>query len=161
MVERWQYYREKWRYYSRRILLVAFLVIAVLLGRGIYQAYDLYNDRVRFTPTKIVETYFTRLATGDYEEVYRLTAKQSLTDIYGRDVTQGEFMDQLEEVTGGHSLPLEAVEIEELFKTNEARYYRVLLTFSVGGRSRQSRLFVEVHREGDSWVVTYPFAIAL
>lgn len=161
MMERWQHFKEKWRYYSKRILLVAFLVIAVFLGRGIYQAYDLYSDRVRFTPTKAVETYFTALATGDYEEVYRLTAKESLTDIYGRDVTRGEFMEQLEEVTGGRSLPLEAVEIEELFKTNEAQYYRVLLTFSIGSRSRQSRLLVEVRREGDAWVITYPFAIVL
>lgn len=161
MVERWQHFKERWRYYSKRILLVAFLLIAVLLGRGIYQAYNLYSDRVTFTPTKVIETYFTALATGDYEEVYRLTAKEDLTDIYGRDVTRGEFMEQLEEVTGGHPLPLETVEIEELFKGNEVQYYRVLLTFSVGGRSRQSRLLVEVRREGDSWVVTYPFAIVL
>ncbi|MFP3895746.1 MAG: NTF2-like N-terminal transpeptidase domain-containing protein [Anaerolineales bacterium] len=161
MAEKWEHFKERWRYYSKRIMLVAFLLIAVLLGRGIYQAYHLYSDRVTVTPTKAVETYFTALATGDYEEVYGLTAQEDLTDIYGRDVTRGEFMDQLEEVTGGYPLPLEAVESEEIFKTNEARYYRVLLTFSVGGKARQSRLLVEVRREGDAWVVTYPFAIVL
>ncbi|MFO7916506.1 MAG: NTF2-like N-terminal transpeptidase domain-containing protein [Anaerolineae bacterium] len=161
MVERWQHYKERWRYYVRVITLIGFVVIAVILGRAIYQAYDLYRDKVSFTPAKAVGAYFGALAEGDYEEVYRLTDKENLTDIYGRDVTRGEFMEQLEDVTGGHSLPLEAMEIEKLFETREERYFQVLLTFSVGGRSRQSRLLVEVRRKEDSWVVTYPFAIVL
>ena len=151
----------KWRRYSTIVRLIGILVIAAVVGVVIYQVYDFYSDKVGFTPNKAIETYFQALAAGDYEEVYRLTAKEDLTDIYGRDVTRGEFMNQLDDVTGGHSLPLEAIEIEKLFEAQGARYYEVLLTFSVGGRSRQNRLLIEVHRMRNSWVITYPFAIVL
>ncbi len=151
---------EKWQFYSKVIKVVGILVLVAIVGMAVYQVYDFYGD-VGFTPTKAIETYFTALATGDYDEVYRLTAKEDLTDIYGRDVTRGEFMDQLEGVTGGHSLPLEAIEMEKLFEDREAEYYRVFLTFSVGGTSRKSRLLVEVRREGNAWVITYPFAVVL
>ncbi len=151
----------KWRRYGTIIRLLGILVIAAVVGMVAYQVYDFYRDKVGFTPAKAVETYFVALAAGDYGEVYRLTAKENLTDIYGRDVTRGEFMDQLQGVTGGHSLPLETVEIEKVFEIKDARYYRVVLTFSVGARSRQSRLLVEARREGNSWAITYPFAIIL
>ena len=152
---------EKWRRYGTIVRLIGILVIAAVVGVVVYQVYDFYNDKVGFTPDKAIETYFQALAAGDYDEVYRLTAKEDLTDIYGRDVTRGEFMNQLEGVTGGHSLPLEAIEMEKLFEAQGVRYYEVSLTFSVGGRSHQNRLLVEVRRMRNSWVITYPFAIVL
>ncbi|MEA3407948.1 MAG: NTF2-like N-terminal transpeptidase domain-containing protein [Chloroflexota bacterium] len=151
----------KWRRYGGIARAIGILIVVAVVAVVLYQVYDFYSDKVGFTPSKAIETYFQALAAGDYEEVYRLTAKESLTDIYGRDVTRGEFMEQLEGIAGGHSLPLEAIEMEKLFEAQKARYYEVFLTFSVGGTSRQSRLLVEVRREKNSWVVTHPFAIVL
>ena len=69
-------------------------IIVALLGIIVYQLYTYYSDRIGFTPTKAIETYFQALAQGDYEEVYRLTSKEHLTDIYGRPVTETEFFEQ-------------------------------------------------------------------
>ena len=152
---------KKWRRISLTVRLVGILVIVALLGIVGYQLYDFYYERIGFTATKAIERYFNALATGDYEEVYRMTAKEDLTDIYGRRITEGEFLDQLKRLTGSHNLPFRNVEVTKLFQSRGSRYYLLKLHSSVGGTPGQSRLLVEVRREDKTWVVTYPFAIML
>ena len=137
------------------------VLLVALLGFIGYQLYDFYSDKVGFTPVKAIESYFIALAQGNYEEVYRLTAKDNLVDIYGRPITKGEFLDQLEKVTGGHRLPFTSVETTKLVEQKGVRYYLVTLHSSLGGTSGQSRLVVEVRRNDKTWVITYPFAIVL
>ena len=136
------------------------IIIAVVSFVG-YQLYDFYSDKLGFTPTKAIEAYFSALAQGDYEEVYRLTTKKDLTDIYGRPITEGEFIEQVKKVTGGRRLPFRNVETFKLVERQGSRYYVVKLHSSIGGTSGTSRLVVEVRREGNTWVLTYPFAIVL
>jgi len=136
-------------------------ILIALLGIIVYELYDFYGDKIGFTPTDAIETYFDALARGNYQEVYRLTYKVNLTDIYGRPITQGEFLDQLKKVTGGRRLPFGHIEATKLFERDGVRYYRVKLRSSVGGTPGQSDLLIEVRREGGGWVVSYPFAIIL
>jgi hypothetical protein len=152
---------KKWKRISSSVRLVGVLVIVALLTVVGYQLYDFYSERIGYTAPRAVEGYFSALATGDYEEVYRMTAKQDLTDIYGRKITEGEFADQLKGLTGGHKLPFTTIEVKKLFEGRGSRYYLVVLHSSVGGTTGQSRILVEVRREGKTWVVTYPFAIML
>jgi len=136
-------------------------ILVALLGIIGYQLYDFYSDKIGFTPTDAIESYLNALARGDYQEVYRLTCKADLTDIYGRPITQGEFFDQLEKLTGGRGLPFRRIEATKLFERRDVRYYEVKLSSSVGGTPGESRLLIQVRREDGGWVVTYPFAIML
>ncbi|MCD6520347.1 MAG: hypothetical protein J7M05_10550 [Anaerolineae bacterium] len=137
------------------------LLLIALVGIVGYELYDFYQDKVGFTPTKAIETYFDALAQGDYEKVYELTNKDYLTDIYGRPITKGEFFDQLKGLTGGHHLPFQDVEVTRVFRKRGIHYYEVKLHSTVGGIRGTSRLLVEVRRKGKTWVITYPFAIVL
>jgi hypothetical protein len=152
---------KKWRRFSLAARLLGILVIIGLVGIVAYQLYDFYQERIGFTATKAIERYFNALATGDYEEVYRLTAKADLTDIYGRRITEGEFYDQLKALTGGHKLPFASIEVKKLFQAQGSRYYLVKLHSKLGSTPGYSRLLVEVRRENKTWVITYPFAIIL
>jgi len=152
---------KQWKRISLTARLIGILIIVALLGVIGYQLYDFYVERIGFTATKAIEHYFNSLATGDYAEVYRMTDKENLTDIYGRRITEGEFYDQLKNLTGEHKLPFGAVECTKLFQGRGSRYYLVTLHSTVGGTPGQSRLLVEVRREAKTWVVTYPFAIML
>ena len=137
------------------------VIIVALVGIVGYYLYDFYQDKVGFTPTKAIESYCENLAQGNYYEVYRLTAKDHLTDIYGRPITKGEFIEQIKKLTGEHPLPFDEIEISKLAEQRGARYYLVVLRSVVGGTPGQSRLIFEVRREDNTWVVTYPFAIML
>ena len=140
---------------------VGIILILVVLGVVGYQLYDYYKDRVGFTPTKAVQSYFSTLAQGNYEEVYRLTAKDRLTDIYGRPITEREFVTQLQRLTGDRQVPFAMVEVEKLCEVHNARYYSVTLHSSIGGSTGQSHVIVEVRRQDGVWMVTYPFPIVL
>ena len=137
------------------------VVIAALLAFIGYQLYDFYRERIGLTPVRAIETYFGALSKGEFGAVYQLTAKENLTDIYGRPITEGEFIEQLENLTGGHRLPFRMVEATKLFDRSGLRYYLVTLQSSLGGAPGTSRVLVEVRRENDTWVLTYPFAIVL
>ena len=150
-----------WKRFSTMARLGGIAVIVALLGIIAYQLYAYYSDRIGFTPTRAIETYFQALAQGDYEEVHRLTFKERLTDIYGRPITETEFIEQLRRLTGGRRLPFHGVEATKLFERGGVRYYLVELHSSLGGTPGESRLLVEVRRSGKTWVVTYPFAIVL
>jgi len=136
-------------------------ILIALLGIIGYQLYDFYSDKIGFTPTDAIESYLNALARGNYEEVYRLTYRADLTDVYGRPITQGEFHDQLRKLTGGQRLPFRRIEATKLFERQSVRYYEVKLSSSVGGIPGESKLLIQVRREGGGWVVSYPFAIIL
>jgi len=136
-------------------------ILVALLGFIAYQLYDFYGDKVGYTPVKAIESYFDALARGNYEEVYRLTYKGDLTDIYGRPITEDEFVEQVHQVTGGRRLPFKSVDVEKLFERDGVRYYRVNLHSSVGGMPGQSRFLIQVRREDKGWLISYPFAIIL
>ena len=153
--------RNKLQRYTSMVRLGGIVIIIALLGVVVYQLYDFYSDKVGFTPVKAVESYFNALGQGNYQEVYRLTAKEHLTDIYGRPITKGEFIEQLKKLTGGHRLPFGSVEVTKLVERKGTYYFLVTLHSSVGGTLGESRLLVKVRREDNTWVVTYPFAIML
>ncbi|MHB0856970.1 MAG: hypothetical protein ACYC5M_05300 [Anaerolineae bacterium] len=150
-----------WNRYMPLMRLAGAALLLLVLGTVVYQLYDFYVDKLGVTPTKTITAYFDSMARGDYDEVYRLTAKADLTDIYGRPITQGEFRSQLREMTGGSTLPFRSVEVTKLSDAKGSRFYLVKLHADVGGTSGVSRMVVEVRREGKLWVVTYPFAIML
>ncbi len=149
--------------FSRRISILATLIIILLIGYVVYLVYDFYNKggMVGQTPNKAITQYFDALAQGDYEQIYLLTAKDSLTDIYGRRITEGEFISQLKKLTGDHALPFRNVEITKIYENRDVGYYEVKLHSMVGDTAGTSRLVLEVRREDDAWLVTYPFAIML
>ncbi|NLG48875.1 MAG: hypothetical protein GX552_02040 [Chloroflexi bacterium] len=150
-----------WKRLSSMTRLAAIALLVLVVAFIGYQAYDFYANKMGVTPEKAIEDYFQSLATGDYEEVYRLTAKTHLTDIYGRPITHDEFIDQVKRVTNERQLPFNEIVVTRLFRHDDSQYYLVELGSSVGGTAGKSRLTVEVHREDDLWVVTYPFAILL
>lgn len=155
--------RDRWRQIANTIRWVAALIIFVVIGMAAYQVYDFYRNRLNISSTaeKAVQSYFEALAVGNYEEVYRLTAKADLTDIYGRPITKDEFIDELRRVTGGRQLPLRVGQMVRVAEHKGSRVYAVTLQSNVGGATGQSRLLVEVRREGNGWVVCYPFGIFL
>ncbi len=142
-----------------RLGIIGFLVVVVAFVG--YKGYGLYNEKMGLTPEKAVEGYFNALATGDYEEVYRLTGKTHLTDIYGRPITHDEFVDQVKRITNERRLPFNGIEVTRMFRHEGSHYYLVELSSTVGGKAGKSKVTVEVHREDGVWVVTYPFAILL
>ncbi|MHB1295587.1 MAG: hypothetical protein ACYC4R_11395 [Anaerolineae bacterium] len=150
-----------WNRYMPLMRLAGVVILLFVLGVTVFQLYDFYVDKLGVTPTKTITAYFDALAQGNYDEVYRLTAQEDLTDIYGRPITQGEFKEQLRSLTGGSSLPFQSVEVTKLSDAEGSRFYLVKLHSDVGGTSGVSRLVVEVRRQDKIWVVTYPFAIML
>lgn len=150
-----------WKRLSSMTRLAAIALLILVVAFIGYQAYSFYATKMGFTPEKAVEDYFNALATGNYEEVYRLTGKTHLTDIYGRPITHDEFIDQVKRVTNERKLPFNEIVVTRLFRRDESHYFLVELTSNVGGTVGKSQLTVEVHREDDLWVVTYPFAILL
>ncbi len=153
--------RINWQKLSFMTRLIGILILLVVLGFGAYQLYDYYRDKVGVTPTKTITAYFDALGQGNYAEVYRLTAKDSLTDIYGRPLTRDEFLEQLERVMGERQMPFTSVETFKLLDKQGSYYYVVKVHSAIGGPDRSSRLIIEVKREGQIWVVSYPFAIVL
>jgi len=152
---------ERFRRYSMAARVLGVMIILALLGVIGYYLYDFYSDKVGFTAEKAIEAYFNALAQGDYEEVYRLTATEHLTDIYGRPITKGEFVEQLKALTGKHRLPFSRVESTKLFERQGVRYYSVTLHSFVGGKAATSKLLVQMWRVDRSWVIKYPFIIVL
>lgn len=150
-----------WKRFGFVLRLVSIAIILGLLVVIGFQLVAFYEDKVGFTPNRAIEAYFTHLAQGDYEEVYALTDKERLTDIYGRPVTEEEFIRQLQGVTGERRMPFQSITATRLLERQGVRYYVVELHSVVGGRAGTSRVLVEVRRQGGSWVVTYPFAIVL
>jgi hypothetical protein len=147
--------------YAAIARILGIVLIIFVLGVVIYQVYDFYTNRLGLTPTRAVETYFNTLAQGNYTEVYRLTAKDRLTDIYGRPVTEAEFVTQLQRLTGDRQVPFTKIEVLKLCDVRNARYYTVTLHSSIGGATGQSHVIVEVRRQDGVWMVTYPFPIVL
>ena len=125
--------RKNWQRYALYIRIGGVVIVLALLGYIGYQLYDFYEDKVGLTSGKAIETYFNAIAQGDYDEVYRLTAQDYLTDIYGRPITKGEFIKQLEQLTDGRQLPFTRFEITKAFERGSARYYIVLIHSNVGG----------------------------
>jgi hypothetical protein len=154
-------FRRAWQRFSTGVRTAAILIVIAMLGVIGYQLYIFYSDKVGFTPAKAIDTYVDALANGNYAEVYRLTSKTDLTDIYGRRITEGEFIDQLKRLTGEHKLPFSNVEITKVAEREGVRYYDVKLHSVVGGTAGTSRLLIQVRREDKTWVVVYPFAIVL
>ncbi|HHX64421.1 MAG TPA: hypothetical protein GX702_05975 [Chloroflexi bacterium] len=144
-----------------RLRIAGVIILLAVLVMGAFQLYDFYKVRVGVTPVKTIESYFVALGQGNYDEVYRLTSKQHLTDIYGRPITQDEFRDQLRKLTGGRNLPFERIETARIFDRSGSHFYRVTLHSTIGGRAGQSSVVVEVRREENTWVILYPFAILI
>jgi len=143
------------------IRIGALIVLLVILYMGVAELRDFYSDKIGFTAERAIYAYFEALGQGDYAEVYRLSNKERLTDIYGRAITQQEFRRQLENLTGRTPLSFTQVRATSLCEDGDYRYFVVQLYSDVGGTTRSSRLIVEVCRYDGSWVITYPFAIVL
>jgi hypothetical protein len=152
---------KKLRRYFVMLRAIGIVIIIALLGVVAYQLYTFYGGRLGYTPTRAIDDYFMALSRGDYETVHRMTAPESLNDIYGRPITRSEFIDQLRELAGDDPFPFTRVESEKLFESKMHHYYAVTLHSFVGGTPRQSRLVVELQRSGNAWLITYPFAIVL
>ncbi len=153
--------REKLRRYTLMMRVVGIIIILVLLGIVGYQLYVFYGEHLGYTPTRAINDYFMALSEGEYDTVYRMTNPESLTDIYGRRIMPGEFVEQLRGLVGDDPVPFNRVEVEKLFESGTFRYYEVTLHSSVVGTPGQSRVIVEVQRSGNTWLITYPFAIVL
>lgn len=152
---------QAWKRFGLALRLVSVAIIVGILVLIGFQLVDFYEDKVGFTPTRAIEAYFTHLAQGNLDEVYALTDKEYLTDIYGRPVTEEEFIRQLKGLTGERPMPFQSITATHLIERQGVRYYLVELHSVVGGRSGTSRLLLEVRRQDGSWVITYPFAIVL
>ena len=152
---------KKWKRLSAMLRVASFAILAALLIFVGFQVYQFYNERIGLGPKRVIDNYFGALAGGNYTEVYRLTAKSDLTDIYGRPLTEDEFLQQVQKLTGGKRFVFERIESVRLFEKGRAQYYAVRLYSSVGGNAGESRLVVEALKEGSNWVLRYPFAIVL
>ena len=152
---------EKLKRYSMMARVLGVVIIVGLLAAIGYYLYGFYSNKVGFTAEKAITAYFDALARGDYAQVYTLTAKEDLTDIYGRPITKGEFIEQLRALTDGHKLPFSSVESTKLFERQGVRYYSVTLHSFVGGISGTSKVLIQIWRVDRSWVIEYPFAIVL
>ena len=153
--------KKKWQRYALIIRAVGVLVIIGLLLVVFYYLKQFYSDKMGFTPAKAVETYFTALSQGNYDEVHRLTTRDSMYDIYGRPITRAEFIGQLKRLTGGEQMPFTSIEATKLIEKDSVRYYRVVLYSSIGGTAGKSELVVQVHRVDGAWQLTYPFPVVL
>lgn len=146
---------------SKGFRIAAVLLLVGLLYIGVSQLLDYYSDQVGFTPEKAVQAYFAALSRGDYDEVYRLTNKDHLTDIYGRKITEQEFRRQVQSLFGNSALPVSLARVDKLFEKDQCYYYVVELSSEIGGSTGKSRLIVEVQQRDGTWVITYPFGIVL
>lgn len=143
---------------SVRIIRIACVVILlVVLAMAGYQLYTFYHDRLGNTPAKAVEGYFVALGQGDTAEVYRLTDKSKLTDIQGRPVSRDSFEAQLDAITGGRILTFSEITVERIYRKSDMYYFHVKLASDMSSSTSYAELVVEVRREADAWVITYPF----
>jgi hypothetical protein len=154
---------QKLRRISVIIRYVAILILVAVFGIVFYQLYDFYGNRMGLgsKADTAIETYFMALSQGDYARVYALTDKTRLTDIYGRPITQSEFQRQLQGLAGSQGFPFQRVESVRLTESDGWTYYLVTLHSSVGGSAGSSQLVVRARREGQTWIVAYPFPIIL
>ncbi|MHB1356137.1 MAG: hypothetical protein ACYCZF_09205 [Anaerolineae bacterium] len=146
---------------SRRLKIVGVIIFILIIAAGAYQLYGIWRESTGMNPSKTVKAYFVAFSQQDYNQVYALTAKGDLTDIYGRQITEGEFIAQLKKLTGAQPLPFTSFDTSKLFETRGRLYYSVTLHSLVGKVEGKSRLVVEVRKEGLNWVVTFPFGIVL
>ncbi|MHB9034579.1 MAG: NTF2-like N-terminal transpeptidase domain-containing protein [Anaerolineae bacterium] len=146
---------------AHRLRIVGIIIFILILGAGAYEVYGILRESTGMNPSKTATAWFNALSQGDYATVYALTAKADLTDIYGRQITQGEFNQQLQRLTGSERLPITLVETKKLFETRGRMYYAVTLHSTLGGTERESRVVVEIRKENNNWVLTYPFGIIL
>jgi hypothetical protein len=153
--------KNKWKRYALILRGAGVLVIVGLLVVVGYYLKVYYSDKMGATPQKAVETYFTALSRGDYDQVVAMTTSDSLHDIYGRPVTRAEFTAQLKRLTGNQPMPFTGVEATKLFEKEGVRYYGVTLRSAVGGTPNTSKLVVQVVRVDGAWRVVYPFAVFL
>ncbi len=150
----------EWLQRSYRLLRIACaVVLAVVLVMAGYQLYTFYHDKLGDTPAKTIEAYFTALGQQDYDEVYRLTDKAKLCDLQGRPVTRADVITQLRAVTGNRAITFTQITSTRLFRQGDSYYFRVELTTAMSSGSSKAELLVEVRRELETWVVTYPFGI--
>jgi hypothetical protein len=146
---------------SRRLKIVGIIIFVLIIAAGAYQLYGMWSESTGMNPSKTVKAYFLALSQQDYNQVYALTAKADLTDIYGRQITEGEFIQQLKKLTGEQPLPFTSFDTSKLFETRGRLYFAVTLHSMVGNTESSSRIVVEVRKEGVNWVVTFPFGIIL
>ena len=143
-----------------RIIAIAVLVGLVVVG--VIQLYDYYHNRVGATSERAVYAWVQALADGDTDALYQMTARDRLTDIYGRPLTETEFRRQIRAVTGDEPLPLRLARAPVLLTDDRnVAYYRLELTSSDSSASGTSRVLLEVSKQGGAWLVTWPFAIVL
>lgn len=152
---------EKLQRIAKIMRLAGVIVLLGILSVAAFQLYTFYTQRVGSSADRTIESYFSALASGNYDEVYRLTAKEGLTDIYGRPITHDEFVEQLQGVTGGRHMPFEKVTATRLFQAKQATYYAVTLQSAMAGGSGVSRVLIEARRRDGAWQIVYPFAILL
>lgn len=150
---------EKLKRVSAAARLIGILVLVGVLAVAGYQLYDFYEDKVGFTPDRAIQDYFQALVDGDYARVYELTDKESLTDIYGRPISRGEFYEQLETIAGDQRLATLQIQSRKLCEDKGHYYYLVTLGSSLS--DQEGRLVLEVTRVGRSWTIGYPFGIVL
>jgi ketosteroid isomerase-like protein len=141
--------------------VIAVLVLLGFLYVGVRQLIDFYGNKTGVSSERAIYDYFAALSAADYDTVYRLTATDALTDIYGRPVTEAEFQRQLRALTGESPLTIRVVKATRIAEEGDTRFYTVELGTDVGGAPSGSRLLLEVRRQGDAWRVRYPFAIVL
>ncbi len=139
----------------------AIVVLIGLVIAGAVQLYGYYTNKVGATAEKALYAWIQALAAGDSDEVYRMTARDRLTDIYGRPVTASEFRRQVSAVTGDEALPLQLTRLTRLADESDACYFLVELATTGGSAPGGSRMLMEVTRQAGVWLVTWPFAIVL
>lgn len=154
-------WKEKLLGIAHRLRIAGIIIFVLIAVAGGWQLYGILRESTGMNPGRTAVAWFEALAQGDYATVYKLTAKSDLTDIYGRQITPGEFSQQLEKLTGGEKLPITQIETRKLFEDKGRLYYSVTLHSNVGGIERESRIVVEIRKEDNNWVMTYPFGIIL
>jgi hypothetical protein len=152
---------KSWKRISITMRIIAALILVVVLYMGVDVLLEFYSDNVGFTPERAIETYFEAIFGGRADEAYRMTAPESLVDIYGRPVTEGEFREQVRRLTGGSATRFSRVRAHKVFERDGVRYYTVDVYSHVGGTEARSRVYVQLTRVDRTWRVWYPFAIIL
>ena len=147
--------------YSLVARIIGILILVGVFGVVIYQLYDFYSDKVGYTPSRAIEAYFAAFARGDLSQVSELTDQEGLTDVYGRPITRGELVEQLQMVRGSGPLPFTGVHSEKVCDSRGIHYYSVTLTSEVAGTTGTSHLLVQLRRVNRTWLIKYPFAILL